>query len=85
MNPKSIFSLIYRLLALASLAWGLYHLAFVPFNIIELIQDDKLAYTLPNAFVTCLPDLILHGAYLFYGLFALHFAPLVLGWLYREE
>lgn len=81
MNSKNIFDLIYRLLGLASLAWGLYQLinmtiGFLAFWITKSIGQAADMYW----------DLIsLALLFTFLGLAALHFAPKILAWLYREE
>lgn len=85
MNSKSIFSLVYRLLGLASLAWGLYQLAFVPYSIASLMHDHELSFTFSAAFLNCWAQIVLNGVFVFYGLFSLHFSPKILAFLYREE
>ncbi len=89
MNSKSIFVLVYRLLGLASLAWGLYLLADTAYSIDDFltqrINDGSPAYSLETAIRLTFPWLIKGAIFVFYGLFALHFSPRVLKWLYREE
>ena len=82
---KSVFCLVYRLLALAALAWGLYRLAFVPYSIVDLMADRELAYSFSKAFATVSPQLVLSITFVFIGEFSLHRSPMILAWLYRGE
>ncbi|PAW79419.1 MAG: hypothetical protein B9S32_02445 [Verrucomicrobia bacterium Tous-C9LFEB] len=82
---KCGFCLVYRLLALAALAWGLYQFAFVPYGVVNLMADRELAYSFAKAFATVSPQLVLSGTFVFLGEFALHRSPMILAFLYREE
>lgn len=80
----AIFGLVYRLLALAALAWGIYGLMWQPYSIVSLMVERELSYAFPQALMTCLPSIVLNGTYLICGFFALYLAPQALKALYRE-